>query len=141
MKNMYSLNSSLLGTPKRIISKLWNSFKARPIEILGLIATIVALQLTRTSNQMTKDSLDVSKQGVIQADSQFKENNKSQDEQDRQTRQQHDSLMAVLKQQSLVLVQQLKMSKEQNEVTTRNLNVARNQLKLTEGIQKSQIES
>lgn len=140
MKNMYSLNSSLLGTPKRIISKLWNSFKARPIEILGLIATIVALQLTRTSNQMTKDSLDVSKQGVIQADSQFKENNKSQDEQDRQTREQHDSLMAVLKQQKNLLDQQLISLKQQNKVTSQNLAITKSQLNFTKELQQRQIE-
>ena len=52
----------------RFFSSIWSSFKLRPLEILGFVATIIALQLTRTSNNMTKDSLDISKEALIQSE-------------------------------------------------------------------------
>jgi hypothetical protein len=117
---------------KSIISFLWSSFKAKPLEVLGLVATIIALQLTRTSNSMTNDSLDISKQALVQSDSQFKENNKSQNEQDGRSKEQHDSLMNVLKQQKSLLDLQLGSLKYQNQVTKRNLI-------MTEKIQNEQL--
>lgn len=125
VKNLFSNNwNFIFNSSKTFISKSWSHFKTKPLEFIGFIATLLALYLTYESNQMTRDSNYMTQQSLVysqkateQSDFQFKENNKSQNEQDALIQIQHDSMMSVLKQQQIIGEAQLRNIKEQNQIT------------------------
>ncbi|NJO74229.1 MAG: hypothetical protein HC833_11010 [Leptolyngbyaceae cyanobacterium RM1_406_9] len=109
---------------KTFTSKSWSHFKSKPLEIIGFVATMVALyqtyesnQMTRDSNQMTQKSLEYSQKAMKQSDFQFKENNKGQKVQGVHDQEKHDSMMSILKQQQMIGEAQLRNIKEQNLIT------------------------
>ena len=126
----FQATSSSIGA---IFSRLFAFCKAKPVEVISVVGVIASLYYSQKSLDKTVDAIN-------QSDVQFQDNNKSQDEQDKRSREQHDSLMNVLKQQKTLLDLQLVSLKQQNGIVTRNLGVSKTQLKLAEEIQRREIE-
>jgi hypothetical protein len=116
-----------------IFSRFFTFCGAKPFELIGAIGVVASLYYSQQSLDKTVDAIN-------QSDAQFQDNNVSQEEQDKRSREQHDSLMSVMKQQKTLLDLQLVSLKQQNEIVTRNLGVSKTQLKLAEEIQRREIE-
>jgi hypothetical protein len=130
LNSAFQAISNVIGT---VFSRFFTFCKTKPVEVISVVGVIASLYYSQKSLDKTVDAIN-------QSDAQFQDNNKSQDEQDKRSREQHDSLMSVLKQQKTLLDLQLVSLKQQNEIVTRNLGVSKTQLKLAEEIQRREIE-